>query len=134
MPAPPEFQTGQAAAIPDAIAPDGSEVRLLCAGPRASMALFTLPLGAVARAVVHRTVEELWYVVAGTGRIWRRQGQGREEIVALQPGGSISLPTGTSFQFRCDGAEPLVVVGATMPPWPGAEEAVPVPGIWEPTG
>lgn len=60
MPAQPEFQTRQAAAAPDAIAPDGSEVRLLCAGPRGSMALFTLPPGAVARAVVHRTVEELW--------------------------------------------------------------------------
>lgn len=133
MPAQPEFQTRQAAAIPDAIAPDGSEVRLLCAGPRASLALFTLPPGAVARAVVHRTVEELWYVVGGTGRIWRRQ-QGQEEIVALQPGGSISLPIGTSFQFRCDGADSLVVVGATMPPWPGAEEAALVAGIWEPTG
>jgi mannose-6-phosphate isomerase-like protein (cupin superfamily) len=134
MPAPPKFQTRQAAAIPEVIARDGSEARLRCAGPRASMALFTLTPGAVARAVVHRTVEELWYVTAGTGRICRRQRQGSEEIVALQPRASISLPTGISFQFRCDGAEPLVVVGATMPSWPGAEEAVPVPGIWEQTG
>ena len=132
MPEQAEFQTRQAAAAPDAIAPDGSEVRLLCAGLRGSMALFTLPPGAVARAVVHRTVEELWYVVAGAGRIWRRL-PGREETVALHPGASVSLPAGTSFQFRSDGAEPLVIAGVTMPPSPGAEEAVPVAGVWEPT-
>ncbi len=132
MQAQPEFQTRQAAPAADAIAPDGSEVRLLCAGPRGSMALFTLPPGAIARAVVHRSVEELWYVVAGTGRIWRRQRE-REATVALHPGASVSLPAGTSFQFRSDGAEPLVIAGVTMPPWPGAGEAVPVTGIWEPT-
>jgi len=67
-----EFQTRQAAAAPDVPAPDGSEVRSLCGGARGGMALFTLRPGAVARAVVHRTVEEIWYVIAGIGRIWRR--------------------------------------------------------------
>ncbi len=136
MPVPAEaqagFQTRQAAAAPDTIAPDGSEVRFLCTGMRGGMALFTLPPGAIARAVVHRTVEELWYVVAGAGRIWRRLKE-REDIIVLRPGTSISLPVGTSFQFRSDGAEPLMIAGATMPPWPGAEEAIPVAGIWEPT-
>jgi mannose-6-phosphate isomerase-like protein (cupin superfamily) len=46
---------------------------------------------------------------------------------------SISLPTGTQFQFRCDGFEPLVVVGVTMPPWPGAEEAYAIEGPWAAT-
>ena len=136
MPVPTEAQAGlqtrQAAAAPDAIAPDGSEVRFLCTGTHGGMALYTLPPGAIARAVVHRTVEELWYVVAGAGRIWRRL-QAREDIVVLRPGTSISLPVGTSFQFRSDGAEPLMILGATMPPWPGAEEAIPVAGVWEPT-
>ena len=127
-----EFQTRQASATPDAIAPDGSEVRILCGGTSGGMALFTLQPGAVARAVVHRTVDEIWYVIGGAGRIWRRL-HAREEIVALLPGVSVSLPVGTSFQFRSDGADPLVVVGVTMPPWPGAEEAVPVAGAWTPT-
>ena len=131
-PASATLQTRQAAAAPDAIAPDGSEVRVLCSGTRGGMALFTLPPGAVARAVVHRTVEEVWYVAAGAGRIWRRLGA-QEEIVLLLPGVSVNLPVGTGFQFRCDGADPLVVLGVTMPPWPGEQEAVPVAGAWEPT-
>ena len=40
---------------------------------------------------------------------------------------------GTHFQFRSLGDEPLAVVGVTMPPWPGEDEAVVVPGAWPPT-
>jgi mannose-6-phosphate isomerase-like protein (cupin superfamily) len=126
------FETRRATETADAIAPDGSEVRLLCGLARGGMALFKLPAGEIAAAVGHRTVEELWYVIAGHGRIWR-QADDREEIVALDPGVSLSIPTGTHFQFRCDGPEPLTILGATMPPWPGANEAYPVPGIWHPT-
>jgi len=46
---------------------------------------------------------------------------------------SISLPTGTHFQYRCDGKEALIAVAVTIPPWPGADEAYLVDGIWEPT-
>jgi mannose-6-phosphate isomerase-like protein (cupin superfamily) len=117
---------------PDAIAPDGSEVRLLATLPRGSMAHFTLPPGAIARAVAHQSVEELWYFVRGRGRMWRRLG-GEEATVAVSPGVSIAIPTGAHFQFRCDGDEPLEAVGVTMPPWPGPDEAVFVEGIWPPT-
>jgi mannose-6-phosphate isomerase-like protein (cupin superfamily) len=116
----------------DAIAPDGSEVRVLCGLSRGGFALFSLPPDAVSKAVAHRTVEELWYVVSGHGRIWRRLG-GQEELVELGPGVSLSIPMGAQFQFRCDGPQPLSVLGATMPPWPGAEEAFGVEGIWEAT-
>jgi mannose-6-phosphate isomerase-like protein (cupin superfamily) len=125
------FETRRAAETADAIAPDGSEVRLLCGLTRGGTALFTLPPDGIAAAVAHRTVEELWYVIAGHGRIWRKAA-GHEEITALDAGVSLSIPTGTHFQFRCDGTEPLVILGATMPPWPGADEAYPVPGRWEP--
>lgn len=127
-----KFETRRAAGMPDVIAPDGSEVRVLCGLPRGGFALFSLPPDAVSKAVAHRTVDELWYVVSGHGRIWRRLG-GQEEIVELGPGVSLSIPLGTQFQFRCDGPQPLAVLGATMPPWPGAEEAYPVEGIWEAT-
>ena len=126
------FETRRASAAPDVMAPDGSEVRILCGVARGGMALFTLPAGAVAKPVVHRTVEELWYFAAGRGRIWRRLGA-QEEVVEVSPGMSISLPVGTQFQFRCDGAEPLVAVGVTMPPWPGNDEAQPTEGPWPPT-
>ena len=114
---------------PDVIAPDGSEVRVLCGLARGGMATFTLAPHAVAKAIRHRTVDELWYVVAGTGRMWRRLGE-HEEITGLAPGISVSIPLGTTFQFRCDGNEPLVAVAATMPPWPGETEAVIVEGPW----
>ncbi len=95
------------------------------------MAQFALPPGAVSKAVVHRTVEEVWCVIAGRGRMWRRL-EDREEIVEVGPGVSVSLPVGTHFQFRCDGSEKLVAVGTTMPPWPGDDEAYFVEGPWKP--
>lgn len=126
------FDTKRIGAAPDIIAPDGSEVRLLCAVPRGSMAAFTLKPGAVSKAVIHRTVEELWFIASGRGRMWRRCTDG-EDVVDLAAGVSLSIPVGTRFQFRCDGSEPLVAVGVTMPPWPGQDEAEFVPGPWAAT-
>ena len=123
------FDAKTAAAAPDATAPDGSQVRLLCATERGSTALFTLPGGAVARAVMHRTVDEIWYVLSGEGRLWREFG-GREEIIALAAGISATIPVGTRFQFRNDGASPLHILGVTMPPWPGDAEVLPAVGPW----
>jgi mannose-6-phosphate isomerase-like protein (cupin superfamily) len=124
------FATRRAAVAPDATAPDGSDVRLLCATSRGSMAQFTLPPGAVSKAMAHRTVEEVWYVTSGSGRMWRKLGA-REEVTELAAGVSIGIPTGTHFQFRCDGAEPLEAVAVTMPPWPGEDEAYRVAGPWQ---
>jgi mannose-6-phosphate isomerase-like protein (cupin superfamily) len=64
--------------------------------------------------------------------MWRKLGE-CEEIVALVPGVSLTIPTGTHFQFRCDGHEPLNAIGATMPPWLGETEAYFVEGTWQPT-
>jgi len=116
---------------PDAIAPDGSEVRILVAVGAGSMAHFTLRPGAVSRAIVHRSVEEVWFFTRGRGAMWRQQ-SGEHDIVDVGPGVSIAIPVGVSFQFRSDGEEPLEAVGVTMPPWPGADEAVFVEGIWAP--
>ncbi len=125
------FETRQLAQRPDAIAPDGSEVRILCGTPRGSMAHFSLAPGAVSRAVAHRSVEEVWFFLAGRGRMWRRLGD-RSETIEVRPGTSITIPVGTAFQFRCDGPEPLAAVGVTMPPWSDGE-AYPVEGPWSPT-
>jgi mannose-6-phosphate isomerase-like protein (cupin superfamily) len=126
------FCTRRAAAAADAVAPDGCEVRVLCATARGSMALFTLGPGLVSKAVAHRSVEEVWYFTRGRGRMWRRDAA-REEVVEIGAGVSIAIPAGTSFQFRCDGAEAIEAVGVTMPPWPGSEEAAPAEGIWPAT-
>jgi mannose-6-phosphate isomerase-like protein (cupin superfamily) len=115
---------------PDAIAPDGSRVRVLLATERGSMAHFSLAPGQTSAAVVHRTVEELWYFLEGRGEMWLRSGE-RSEVVEVEPGVCVSIPVGTEFQFRSLGEDPLAAVGVTMPPWPGDAEAVPVEGPWE---
>jgi mannose-6-phosphate isomerase-like protein (cupin superfamily) len=127
-----DFDTKRISEAPDAIAPDGAEVRLLSGLSRGGMATFTLMPGAVSKAVAHRTIEEVWYFIRGRGRLWRKSGDA-EEIAEIGAGVSIAIPTGMHFQFRCDGAEPLEAVAATMPPWPGEGEAYVVEGKWPPT-
>ena len=126
------FETKQMSSAPDTIAPDGSEVRVLCQVGRGGMAHFTLPPNAVSKAVAHWTIEEVWYFVSGHGWMWRRLGD-CEAIVEVRPGTSITIPVGTHFQFRSDTQEPLAAVGATMPPWPGEGEAYEVAGAWTAT-
>ena len=117
---------------PTARAPDGSAVRALLALERGSMAHFTLAPGQVARAVAHRSVEEIWYVLAGRGEMWR-QADGCTEVTALTPGLCLTIPLGTRFQFRASPETALEALGVTMPPWPGAEEAYVVDGPWRPS-
>jgi len=126
------FESHRLPALPDLQAPDGSDVRVLLRLAGGSMAHFTLAPGATSRAIVHRTVEELWYCLSGGGQMWREQA-GHAEIVELSPGLCLSIPAGTRFQFRCDSAEPFSAVGVTMPPWPGEDEAVFVDGPWAAT-
>ncbi len=126
------FHTKHLPEHPDAAAPDGLAVRTLVQLAAGSMAHFELPPGRTSIAVAHRTVEEVWYFVAGRGELWRKLG-GQEETVAVGPGVAITIPRGTHFQFRSSGEGPLAAVGVTMPPWPGAEEAYAVPGPWAPT-
>jgi mannose-6-phosphate isomerase-like protein (cupin superfamily) len=115
-------------AQPTEVAPDGSDVRVLLSGRHGGMAQFELAAGRVSRAIRHRTVEEIWFIVAGRGRMWRRSAAGDETTIDLEPGVCLTIPVGTHFQFRADGDEPLQAIGVTMPPWPGADEAVFVDG------
>jgi mannose-6-phosphate isomerase-like protein (cupin superfamily) len=123
------FDTMPLPAARDAVAPDGSDVRVLLRLARGSMAHFELEAGRTSRAVTHRRVDEIWYVLSGRGQMWRRQA-GRQQTVALEPGTCLSIPAGTHFQFRSSGPGPLAIVGVTMPPWPGDGEAREVPGAW----
>jgi mannose-6-phosphate isomerase-like protein (cupin superfamily) len=114
------------------VAPDGSDVRALLRVPGGSMAHFSLGAAMTARAVMHRTVDEIWYVIEGRGEMWRHLGA-RDETVALVPGVCISIPAGTRFQFRAAPDEPVRAIGVTIPPWPGDDEAVVVDGPWTPS-
>jgi mannose-6-phosphate isomerase-like protein (cupin superfamily) len=106
--------------------------RHLLAGATGNMIHCTVPPAQVNRATVHATVSELWHVLSGQGEIWRRNAGG-EEITELRPGVSIDIPAGTSFQYRCSGADALCFLCVTMPPWPGDAEATVIEGPWAPT-
>jgi mannose-6-phosphate isomerase-like protein (cupin superfamily) len=127
-----EFATMRLPAEPTVVAPDGSNVRVLLGLSAGSMAHFELAPGQVSHAVVHRSVEEVWFVLAGQGEMWREQSQ-REEIVPLEPGVCLTIPVGTRFQFRASLLQAVSAVAVTMPPWPGEQEAVQVAGPWVPS-
>lgn len=109
-------------------APDGAAVEVLLATRGGSMARFTLTPGQVTDPVIHRSVEEIWLVTAGRGEIVRRQA-GRTERTALVPGLALTIPHGTAFRFRAAPDAGLEIVAITMPPWPGPDEAIPVPDL-----
>lgn len=113
----------------DYLAPDKSEIRLLAAGANGGLAHCRLPAGQVSSAVRHRTVEELWYVLEGEGEVWRAR-DGEQRIDAIGAGDSILIRVETSFQFRAGERQDLKLLLATMPPWPGPQEAVSVAGKW----
>ena len=68
-----DFETVSLPAAPDVVAPDGSDVRILPSVAGGSMAHFTLAPGATSRAVTHRTVDEIWFVVSGRGEMCARR-------------------------------------------------------------
>lgn len=123
------FATAQLGSAYDVLAPDSSEIRLLVATGRCSMAHGTLPPGRVSLAVTHRMVEEVWYITEGRGQVWRKQGD-QETVIDVAPGSALTIPVGAHFQFRTVGPEPLRFIMCTMPPWPGAHEAPRVPDYW----
>ena len=134
---------GQWSPNPDVIAPDGSEIRLLIdhrhAAVGASMVEVTLPAGQVSRPVYHRTVEEVWYILQGSGRVWRCPPEVAEPSqvapLPVAPGDALVIPTGWMFQFTADDAGALRFLCVTMPPWPGDDEAQPASagGLGQPT-
>src|SRR5690242_10872071 len=127
-----DFDTKRLPVARDAVALDGSDVRVLLQLDGGSMAHFELPPGQVSTAITHRTIDEIWFVLSGRGEMWREQA-GREEAVPVDPGVCLTIPQGTRFQFRSFGDEPLAALGISMPPWPGEGEALVVPGKWAPT-
>ena len=126
------LETKHLPAAPDALAADGSDVRILLGLAGGDMAHFELAPGRTSRAVSHHTVEEIWYFLTGRGQMWRSL---RDEamIVDVYPGVCLTIPLGARFQFRSFGDEPLSAIGVTMPPWPGEGEAIAVEGPWTPS-
>lgn len=127
---------------PDVHAPDGSEIRLLTdarhGAVKSSVVEVTLPAGQVSRPVYHRTVEETWYILEGTGRVWRCPPDAAASAPPPQdvaPGDALVIPTGWRFQFASSPESELRFLCHTTPPWPGEDEAAPAEtgGLGEPT-
>ena len=124
-----DFRTRRLPREYDELAPDGSEIRVLMRTSRGQLSHCTLPPHETSDAIYHRTVEEIWYCIRGRGEVWRRLGD-REEVSVFEPEVCVSVPPGTSFQFRNAGEEPLEFIVATMPRWPGYQEAVKTERHW----
>jgi mannose-6-phosphate isomerase-like protein (cupin superfamily) len=116
-------------------APDGSEIRLLLdlEGNKGGLAHCVLPAGGVSVPQRHKTVGEIWYFVQGLGQVWRKSAGEEQEgrVVDVAPGQCLTIEPGEHFQFRNTGAEPLTLIIATIPSWPGCEDAVEVEGHWQ---
>jgi mannose-6-phosphate isomerase-like protein (cupin superfamily) len=122
------FDHARRADLPDAIAPDGSEIRLLASHDAASMCEVRLPPGGVSFPVRHRTVQEVWYFLEGEGEVWRQAPDGTTRTVTVGPGSALTIPLGCRFQFRSVGAGDLRFLCVTTPSWPGEHEAIVQPG------
>ncbi len=105
------------------------QIRLLPTMKGGGLSHCTLPAGKTSSAVSHRHVEEIWYVIDGQGEVWRKTARA-EETIGVAAGTSLTIPPRTSFQFRNTGAGPLCILIATMPPWPGPQEAEKTAGVW----
>jgi mannose-6-phosphate isomerase-like protein (cupin superfamily) len=83
-------------------------------------------------AQVHKKVGEIWCCLQGLGQVWRKPPDGEPATVDVGPGRHLTIEVGTHFQFRNTGAVPLTFIIATIPSWPGPDEAEPVEGPWRP--
>jgi mannose-6-phosphate isomerase-like protein (cupin superfamily) len=94
---------------------DGSSIREL-AGPKwtpaenQSLAEATVPVGGATTAHYHRTTEELYYIVSGTGLM-----RIAEEEQAVRRGDCIVIPPGAEHKLTNTGAEPLVLLCCCAP-------------------
>jgi mannose-6-phosphate isomerase-like protein (cupin superfamily) len=97
------------------ITADGSSIREL-AGPawtkvrKQSLAEATVQPGGETAEHYHPQTEELYYFVAGAGRM--RLGQGEAEIAA---GDCVVIPPGTPHKLWNEGPEPLVLLCCCAP-------------------
>ena len=63
------FETKPLPGEPDAVAPDGSHVRVLLQVRGGGLAHFQLAAGRTSVAVRHRSVDEIWYLVRRNGGV-----------------------------------------------------------------
>lgn len=128
VPSNPAWRTKDLGVEPDYHAPDGSEIRLLPECEAGGLAHCTLRAGLTTRAVRHRAVDAICYVLGGEGDVWRSNGS--NEVVPVRDRVCMTIPCGTNFQVRAGNAAPLLLLLGVFPRWPG-DDAIPVSGVWD---
>src|SRR5690348_4975983 len=102
--------------LPAYVTRDGSEIREWVApgtpGRRQSLAEATVPAGGSTLAHYHRESEEIYLVVAGSGRLLLG-----DEVSAVAPGDCVVIPPGTVHRLWADDGAALVVVCSCVPPY-----------------
>jgi mannose-6-phosphate isomerase-like protein (cupin superfamily) len=145
------LETGHLPDEYDYLAPDTSEIRILAYMKDEEMHMLpedhearaplvlksgvlahcTLPPRKTSFAVMHQTVQEVWYFLQGKGEVWRKQADMEETVVDVGPGTTLTIPTKAHFQFRnTSDNESLFFLILTIPQWPGPQEAIRVEGKW----
>ena len=99
------------------ITADGSIIRELL-GPATvpaqhqSLAEATLPAGQSTQRHYHRIAEEIYYIVAGSGRM-----ELDGEVADVAPGDAIAIPPGAWHQITALGADDLRLLCCCAPPY-----------------
>jgi mannose-6-phosphate isomerase-like protein (cupin superfamily) len=110
----------------------GLTMTSLVAGERGSLAHGTLAAGTTSAPVRHRTVEALCHVLEGAGEIWQHPEGNPPHVASVKPGDALRISPGTAFQLRASSDRDLKLLFATIPSWPGPQEAIPATGGFPP--
>ncbi len=103
---------------------DGSEIRELMAYrnsacQRSSLAEATVPPNKTTEAHRHPRTEEIYYVLAGAGRI-----RLEDEEAEIRPGDAILIPPGTCHQVANPGPDRLVFLCVCVPAYEHEDTAM----------
>ena len=102
---------------PDSVSPDGgAEIRHILQSPRGDLTHAVCAAGTTSATHHLPELDEAYYVLAGTGEIWRTTEQ-REAVTALKPGRWVGMPAGTRFQYRANQGCHVVFLVTVMPSW-----------------
>ena len=124
------FETTDLASMASFLSDDGSEIRSLPTVNGVETVHCRLPQGGVIHASRHKTVAQLWYVLSGNGDLWLEGSDGKESIISLKNGVSVTVPLGYKFQFRNTGTQNLDILIVNTTKWSGPGELIPVKNRW----
>jgi mannose-6-phosphate isomerase-like protein (cupin superfamily) len=104
-------------AVPAFVGPDGGIIRELAASRNSSarkqsLAEATIPVGGTVTEHFHRTTEEFYHILSGTGLM-----KIEDEVREIGPGDTIVILAGRRHKISNNGAVPLVLLACCSPEW-----------------